>query len=133
MEERKYALLIDAENTSSKYVDVIISELKKYGIITYQRMYGDFTNPDLSSWNKKALKYAIVPHTAVPVLHGQERCGYHAGHRRHGHPVQGQHRRFLYRDLGQRLYPPGEPPAGGGQVRDRHGQERRLQDLYRRL
>lgn len=61
MEERKYALLIDAENTSSKYVDVIISELKKYGIITYQRMYGDFTNPDLSSWNKKALKYAIVP------------------------------------------------------------------------
>ncbi len=61
MEERKYALLIDAENTSSKYVDVIISELKKYGIITYQRMYGDFTNPDLVSWNKKALKYAIVP------------------------------------------------------------------------
>ena len=61
MEERKYALLIDAENTSSKYVDVIISELKKYGVITYQRMYGDFTNPDLASWNKKALKYAIVP------------------------------------------------------------------------
>ncbi len=61
MEERKYALLIDAENTSPKYVDVIISELKKYGIITYQRMYGDFINPDLASWNKKALKYAIVP------------------------------------------------------------------------
>lgn len=61
MEERKYALLIDAENTSPKYVDVIISELKKYGIITYQRMYGDFTNPDLAGWNKKALKYAIVP------------------------------------------------------------------------
>ena len=34
MEERKYALLIDAENTSSKYVDVIISAVKKYGIIT---------------------------------------------------------------------------------------------------
>lgn len=61
MEERKYALLIDAENTSPKYVDVIISELKKYGVITYQRMYGDFTNPDLAGWNKKALKYAIVP------------------------------------------------------------------------
>jgi predicted nuclease of predicted toxin-antitoxin system len=61
MEERKLALLIDAENTSSKYVDAIISELKKYGVITYQRMYGDFTNPALADWHRKALKYAIVP------------------------------------------------------------------------
>ncbi len=43
MEEKRLALLIDAENASSKYIDAIISELKKYGVITYQRMYGDFT------------------------------------------------------------------------------------------
>ena len=42
MEEKRLALLIDAENASSKYIDAIISELKKYGVITYQRMYGDF-------------------------------------------------------------------------------------------
>ncbi len=61
MEEKRLALLIDAENTSSKYIDAIISELKKYGVITYQRMYGDFTNPALADWHKKALNHAIVP------------------------------------------------------------------------
>ena len=61
MEEKRLALLIDAENASSKYIDAIISELKKYGVITYQRMYGDFTSSNLSDWHKKALKYAIVP------------------------------------------------------------------------
>lgn len=61
MEERRLALLIDAENTSSRYIDAIISELKKYGVITYQRMYGDFTNPALGDWHKKALNHAIVP------------------------------------------------------------------------
>ena len=35
MEEKRLALLIDAENASSKYIDAIISELKKYGVITY--------------------------------------------------------------------------------------------------
>lgn len=61
MEEKRLALLIDAENTSSKYIDAIISELKKYGVITYQRMYGDFTNSALADWHKKALNHAIVP------------------------------------------------------------------------
>lgn len=60
MEELRLALLIDAENTSVRYADAIIRELKKYGVITYQRMYGDFTNPGLATWNKKALNAAIV-------------------------------------------------------------------------
>lgn len=61
MEELRLALLIDAENTSVRYADAIIRELKQYGVITYQRMYGDFTNPGLVGWNKKALNNAIVP------------------------------------------------------------------------
>lgn len=40
--ETKIALLIDAENTNVKYIDAIFSEIKKYGNVTYQRMYGDF-------------------------------------------------------------------------------------------
>ena len=61
MEEKKFALLIDAENTSARYIETIINELKEYGTITYQRMYGDFTKFVLSDWNKKALEYAVVP------------------------------------------------------------------------
>ncbi len=36
---REIALLIDAENTSVKYIDVIMEEIKQYGDITFQRMY----------------------------------------------------------------------------------------------
>ncbi|MCM1287314.1 MAG: NYN domain-containing protein [Clostridium sp.] len=59
--EKKIALLIDAENTNAKYIDVIFSEIKKYGNITYQRMYGNFRNNALAKWDEKAKEYAIVP------------------------------------------------------------------------
>ncbi|MCM1172201.1 MAG: NYN domain-containing protein [Clostridium sp.] len=59
--EKKIALLIDAENTNAKYIDVILSEIRKYGNITYQRMYGDFHNNRLAEWDKKSKEYAIVP------------------------------------------------------------------------
>ena len=48
----KIALLIDAENTSVKYLDVVLKELKQYGDISFQRMYGDFSNPKMSDWAK---------------------------------------------------------------------------------
>ena len=59
--EKRIALLIDAENTSVKYLDSIFMELKNYGTVTYKRMYGDFTSKTLSEWNHKALSYAVVP------------------------------------------------------------------------
>ena len=59
--EKRIALLIDAENTSVKYLDSIFMELKNYGMVTYKRMYGDFTSKTLSEWNHKALTYAVDP------------------------------------------------------------------------
>lgn len=59
--DKRYALLIDAENTSVKYLETILKELREYGMVTYKRMYGDFTMGSLSEWNEKALDYAIVP------------------------------------------------------------------------
>ncbi|MCL2717552.1 MAG: NYN domain-containing protein [Lachnospiraceae bacterium] len=58
---KKIALVIDAENTSVKYLDDILKELRHYGIVTYKRMYGDFTDDYLKSWNTKAMEHAIVP------------------------------------------------------------------------
>lgn len=60
MSER-IALLIDAENISVQYIDVVLKELKQYGDITVQRMYGDFSNKGMAEWAKKGLEYAIVP------------------------------------------------------------------------
>ena len=38
MEEQCYALLIDADNVSAKYIKPILTELSKYGIITYSSL-----------------------------------------------------------------------------------------------
>ncbi len=59
--EKKYALLIDAENADIKYLTDILNELKTYGNVTYKRMYGDFTSSTMKEWNRRALEYAIVP------------------------------------------------------------------------
>ena len=60
MQEQCYALLIDADNVSAKYIKPILTELSKYGIITYKRIYGDWTSTQHSSWKDELLtNYAI--------------------------------------------------------------------------
>ncbi len=61
MEEKKFALLIDADNISSKYIKVIIEELSKYGTITYKRLYGDLTKSNNRSWKDALLSHSINP------------------------------------------------------------------------
>lgn len=55
----QFALLIDAENISYKYIDAIIEETTKYGTCTYRRIYGDWTNRHLKSWKEITLDYAL--------------------------------------------------------------------------
>ena len=59
---KRIALLIDADNTSSKYIDTIISELSAIGSVDIKRAYGDFTSPTLKNWDKEILNnYSIKP------------------------------------------------------------------------
>ena len=50
--EKRFALLIDADNVSAKYIDPILDELSKYGNVTYKRIYGDWTNRQNYSWKE---------------------------------------------------------------------------------
>ena len=59
--EKKIALLIDADNVSQKYIKYILDELATYGISTYKRIYGDWTQPNLSSWKEQLLECSITP------------------------------------------------------------------------
>lgn len=61
MDEQCYALLIDADNVSAKYIKPILTELAKYGIITYKRIYGDWTSTQHSSWKEELLSNSITP------------------------------------------------------------------------
>ena len=49
--EDRFALLIDADNVSAKYIKPILDELSKYGNVTYKRIYGDWTKSNSASWN----------------------------------------------------------------------------------
>lgn len=59
---KRIALLIDADNTSTKYIDTIISELSAIGSVDIKRAYGDFTSPTLKNWDRDVLnKFSIKP------------------------------------------------------------------------
>lgn len=59
--EMRYAVLIDADNVASKYTKYILDEVSNYGIVTYKRVYGDWTRVNLASWKNMALDNAITP------------------------------------------------------------------------
>ena len=60
-QERRLAVLIDAENISTKYIKVVLDEISNYGIATYKRAYGDWTAPVLKGWKDEVLKNSITP------------------------------------------------------------------------
>lgn len=61
VDEKRFALLIDSDNVSSKYIKIILEELAKYGNVTYKRLYGDLTKPTNRSWKDALLSHSIIP------------------------------------------------------------------------
>lgn len=62
MEARaRIALLIDADNSSAKKLDVILSELSKYGETSIRRAYGNWTKASLRPWTEVLHPNAILP------------------------------------------------------------------------
>ena len=59
--EMKVAVLIDAENISGKYVNVILSEANSLGNVTYKRIYGDWTSAQMGNWKTVVLDNSIQP------------------------------------------------------------------------
>ena len=70
MEER-FALLIDADNVSAKYIQPILDELSKYGNVTYKRIYGDWTKTNNASWKEELLQNSITPIQQFSYTHGK--------------------------------------------------------------
>ena len=61
MEDKRYAVLIDSDNISSKYISDILDEMTKYGVITYKRIYGDWTSTQANKWKKELMENSITP------------------------------------------------------------------------
>ena len=60
-DENKYALLIDAENVSSKYIEIVTKEAQTLGNVTIRRIYGDWTASSKNSWKDSLLENSLSP------------------------------------------------------------------------
>lgn len=59
---RVFALLIDADNVSPKYLSAIIEEMTtKYGNLSYRRIYGDFTETRKKAWKEVLRDNSLTP------------------------------------------------------------------------
>lgn len=61
VEEKRFAVLIDADNVSAKYVKYILDEISNYGVATYKRIYGDWTKPTAGAWKDVLLENSVTP------------------------------------------------------------------------
>ena len=61
MDNKRFALLIDADNISAKYIGAILEELSTYGITTYKRIYGDWTSTQATKWKGELLENSVIP------------------------------------------------------------------------
>jgi len=57
----RLAVLIDADNTSSKIADGLFEEIAKIGEASVRRIYGDFAHPRSKGWADTLSKHAIIP------------------------------------------------------------------------
>lgn len=59
--DRRFAVLIDADNVSPKYIKYILDEVSDIGIATYKRIYGDWTDNEKKSWKNVLLDWSVNP------------------------------------------------------------------------
>ena len=59
--EKRIALLIDADNAPASKIDVILAEVARHGVANVRRAYGNWKSQHLNGWEKVLHTYAIRP------------------------------------------------------------------------
>jgi uncharacterized LabA/DUF88 family protein len=68
---RRFAVLIDADNTSPRIAAGLFEEIAKFGEASVRRIYGDFSSTRLRSWADILQKYAIDPYQQFAYTSGK--------------------------------------------------------------
>ncbi len=61
IQTKKFAVLIDADNSSISAIPSVLEEVAKYGIASVKRVYGDWSSETLKNWREVLLPHAITP------------------------------------------------------------------------
>ena len=70
-DELRLAVLIDADNTAAKWADAIFEEIATLREASVRRIYGDFSGPQLRSWEKKLAGLAVIAHQQFAYTKGK--------------------------------------------------------------
>ncbi|MBP6767516.1 MAG: NYN domain-containing protein [Reyranella sp.] len=68
---RRFAVLIDADNTSPRIAAGLFEEIAKFGEASVRRIYGDFSSTRLKSWAEILQKHAIDPYQQFAYTSGK--------------------------------------------------------------
>lgn len=60
-ETLRFAVLIDSDNVSDKYIGIILDEIAGEGLATNKRIYGDWTQSQMNSWKNVLLENSLTP------------------------------------------------------------------------
>ena len=74
MIERTYkniALLIDADNTTPKGIDPVLTVMAELGQVNIKRAYGNFAKSNLAKWDKISHRYGIMPQQQFDLTAGK--------------------------------------------------------------
>ncbi len=60
-DQRRLAVLIDADNAQPSVIEGLLAEVAKFGVASVKRIYGDFTSTRQTQWKSALLKHSISP------------------------------------------------------------------------
>ncbi|KAH8175224.1 NYN domain-containing protein [Sarocladium implicatum] len=60
-QDKKLAVLIDADNAQPAAAGLLLAEVAKYGTASVKRVYGDWTTSNLNGWKDHLLRNSIQP------------------------------------------------------------------------
>ena len=70
-ELKNIALLIDADNTTPKGIDPVLTVMAELGQVNIKRAYGNFAKNNLANWDKITHKYGIRPQQQFDLTAGK--------------------------------------------------------------
>ena len=65
------AVLIDADNTSPKGIDPVLTVMAELGQVNIKRAYGNFTKKNLQGWDRYSHKFGILPYQQFDMTTGK--------------------------------------------------------------
>ena len=68
---KNIALLIDADNTTPRGIDPVLTVMAELGQVNIKRAYGNFTKKNLQGWDKYSHKFGILPYQQFDMTTGK--------------------------------------------------------------